>query len=83
MTGYLVLLKKEDVKAGVDWDWILNHQDQRVPFSFEESSIDMGLSCEPRYVVDNKVYEPYRQYFNKPASGGIERILVCRPAQTG
>lgn len=76
MTGYIYPLSKEDAKGAINWERIQADRAKWESFSFEESSIDMGLNCEPRFVINNIVYTPYKQFFVKDG-GNTVRLLVA------
>lgn len=79
MTGkFLAISAKEwDVAENVGWPYISGRKSDWVDFDFEESSIDLGISTEPRIVVDGIAYSPYAQYFIKEG-GSTTRLLVGR-----
>lgn len=86
MTGYIYALSdKESRVTPINWKQIKANKSKWISFSFEESSIDMGLNCEPRYVINDIVYTPYKQYFIKEGSNTVRLVVAIEspPSEQG
>lgn len=81
MNGYVICLTdKEGNNFGrYGWPWIAANRSRLKPFSYEESSIDLGFGIPPRFIVDDRVYEGVRQYFNRVSDTETERIFLLKP----
>jgi hypothetical protein len=82
MTGYVFPLLMTENSGDIGWDYMKDHRDRFVPFSFEESSIDLALVTPARIVVDDVVYNVEKQYFNRASESETERILLIKPYAT-
>lgn len=81
MTGYIFPLTSNENPGMCGYPYINAHRDRLVPFDFEESSIDLGLSVTPKIVLNNVVYDPQNQYFEKD-SNTVNRIILVSPCLT-
>lgn len=79
MKGMFLGLTTDDItvaaKGCVDWEFVKSLKSRWITFDFEESSIDLGVSCEPRFIIDDVEYAAYHQYFIREGST-ITRLLV-------
>lgn len=77
MKGKFLGLTENEYKDedSVDWEYVKKRKADWIDFDFEESSIDLAISCEPRIVVDDISYWPYRQFFISEG-GSTTRLLV-------
>lgn len=73
---FLPLSKKEyDSLEHFDWEYVKSKKSNWVDFDFEESSIDLGVICEPRIVVNDTMYKPIHQLFISEG-GQVMRLIV-------
>lgn len=77
MTGKFLPISLDEYKAikgQISWSYIKKQRSKWVDFSFEESSIDMVIVCEPRFVVNDICYEVGRQFFIKEGNTTIRLV---------
>lgn len=83
MVGYVFTLTSDEMKnlsrCG-GYPYALLHKDRWLPFDFEESSIDMGIPTEPRFVVNGVVYRVHHQYIVRE-SNEVIRLLTLHEAK--
>lgn len=84
MDGYALPLTVNEAKnsKNLSYDFIRSNKGRLLPFSFEESSIDLAVVTTPRVVIDNYVYEIARQYFVRLGGSQTERIVLLTPIMT-
>lgn len=77
MTGKFLAISAKEYEAAdfLGWPYVESRKSEWVDFDFEESSIDLGLSTEPKLVVNGVAYSPYAQYFIKEGNT-TTRLLV-------
>lgn len=79
MQGYIFCLNDTEVKDLSRCGGYPYAQSQRKrwkSFSFEESSIDLAVQAEPRFVVEGVVYHAHRQYFIQEGSETIRLMTL-------
>lgn len=47
-----------------------------IPFDFEESSIDLGISRDPRFVINEKTYRLRNMYYIQESDKTVSRLAV-------
>lgn len=73
---FLPISEKEYVNLkSFDWEYVKSRKGDWVDFDFEESSIDLGVICEPRIVVNDIMYKPIHQLFISEG-GQATRLMV-------
>lgn len=81
MQGYVFTLTDSELKntsVTGGYPYAKNQRSRWVSFDFEESSIDLGTTTDPRFVIDDKVYSIYHQYFIKEGNSTIRLIILKR-----
>jgi hypothetical protein len=63
------------------WEFVLANKSRWESFSFEESSIDLGITCTPRIIVDDIEYDVQRQYFIKDSDTQTTRLMFLYPVK--
>lgn len=81
MVGFVFPLKEDEIPATKGFPFINKNRDRLVSFDFEESSIDLGISALPRFVVNGLVYEPLSQYFELTSDNKVNRIIMISPTR--
>lgn len=84
MEGKIFRISDRENPNTIGYEYIKAHKDRLEPFSLEESSIDLQISCFPRIVAPDAtygevVYRPIAQYFVKESDTSTTRILVLQP----
>jgi hypothetical protein len=64
------------------WNYIKDHKDRLVKFSYEESSIDLTVTATPRIVVNDVCYDVVKQYFIREDDTTTSRLLLLKPYLT-
>ena len=82
MTGYVFPLTLEESRnqGAYGYPFIKKNKSRLVAFNFEESSIDLNMVVQPKFVIDDTVYLSTNQYFVKEGSN-VLRIIVLIPAR--
>lgn len=83
MVGYVFTLtddEMDNLSTCGGYPYALLHKTRWVPFDFEESSIDMGIPTEPRFVVDGVVYKVHHQYMIRE-SDRVVRLLTLHKSK--
>lgn len=78
MDGYVFCLKPDETD-GYGWQYIKQHEDRLVKMDFEVSSIDLGTTVSPRFIINDIVYDVVRQYFARVSTSNTMRIFLLRP----
>ena len=81
MQGYIFTLTEaetKDLSRCGGYPYAQNQRKRWKPFSFEESSIDLAIQAEPRFVIDGLVYHVHRQYFIQEGSTIIRLVTLHR-----
>lgn len=81
MKGYVFILtdtemKNQSVCGG--YPYALKERTRWKSFDFEESSIDLNVTVDPRFVIDGVVYGVHRQYFVQEGSTTTRLIVLHR-----
>ena len=79
MEGYCFCIKDPNNKSDVGWEYLKKHQSEWKAFNYEESSIDMNLMNDSRFVVDGVCHECVRQYFIRESDTVVKRLIVLSP----
>lgn len=77
MTGMFLGMTKKEYESvhRLNWEYVKSCKGRWESFNFEESSIDLGVSCEPRLIVDDIEYRAIHQYFIKNGET-VTRLMV-------
>ena len=81
MVGFVFPLKEDEIAATKGFPFINKNRDRLVSFDYEESSIDLGISALPRFVINERVYEPISQYFELASDNKVNRIIMLAPTR--
>lgn len=79
MKGYVFTLTDAETKnlsVCGGYPYALKERDRWKAFDFEESSIDLNISTDPRFVIDGIIYGAHRQYFIQEGSTTIRLIIL-------
>lgn len=82
MTCYIFPIAATESDSHADWMYVAEHRDDWVDFDTDISSIDMGISCDPRFVVNNTAYYPMKQYFVVEGSSTTLRVIVAKEVRS-
>ena len=84
MQGKIFRIKDTENPATIGFEFIKAHPERWEDFNYEESSIDIQISCHPKIVAEDEkygqvAYSPVAQFFIRESGTKTTRLILLSP----